>query len=498
MIELLTTEEMNRADALTVASGRPVGELMLAAGQAVRDAAAEILPEGACIYVLCGTGNNGGDGFVAARLLQESGFSVRLGMVGDPGSMGADAAAAAALWHGPVEQVSAERLGGVSLIVDALFGAGLSRDVEGSALEAVRLVNRSPARVLAVDVPSGVDGTSGEVRGEAVQADATITFFRLKPGHVLLPGRELCGRVRLAQIGIEPAVLDAIGSRTWLNRPSFWDGCFPVPGAGGHKYSRGHALITGGSTMTGAARLAARAALRTGAGLVTLGAPPAVLPIYQAALEVVIVLPMDGRGGFVDLLLDERRNVVLVGPGAGADFATRELSVLALESGRAVVLDADALTSFADEPEHLFSRIRQNRNVVMTPHEGEFIRLFKGLRGLPQSKIDRARAAAQASGSVVLLKGADTVVAAPDGRAVISDNAPPWLATAGSGDVLAGIITGLLAQGMPAFEAAAAAAWMHGEAAREVGPGLIAEDLPDALRPVLARLYGAAAKDQST
>lgn len=250
--------------------------------------------------------------------------------------------------------------------------------------------------------------------------------------------------------------------------------------------------------MTGAARLAARAALRTGAGLVTLGAPPAVLPIYQAALEAAIVLPMDGRDGFADLLLDERRNVVLVGPGAGADSATRELAMLALDSGRAVVLDADALTSFADGPEHLFSRIKQNGNVVLTPHEGEFSRVFKSLRGSPRSKLDRARAAAEASGGVVLLKGADTVIAAPDGRAAISDNAPPWLATAGSGDVLAGIIAGLLAQGMPVFKAAAAAAWMHGEAAREIGPGLIAEDLPDALRPVLARLYGAAAGDQST
>jgi hydroxyethylthiazole kinase-like uncharacterized protein yjeF len=498
MIELLTTEEMNRADALTAASGRPVGELMLAAGQAVRDSAVDMLPHGACVYVLCGTGNNGGDGFVAARLLQESGYRVRVGMVGDRGSMRPDAAAAAALWHGPVERVSADRLDGASLIVDALFGAGLSRDVQGAALEAVRLVNRSPARVLAVDMPSGVDGTTGEVRGEAVQADATITFFRLKPGHVLLPGRELCGRVRLAQIGIEPAVLDAISNRAWLNRPSLWGCCFPVPAAGGHKYSRGHALIAGGSTMTGAARLAARAALRTGAGLVTLGAPPSVLPIYQAALEAVIVLPMDGRGGFADLLLDDRRNAVLVGPGTGADSATRELAALALESGRAVVLDADALTSFADEPEHLFSRIKQNGNVVLTPHEGEFNRLFIGLRALSRSKLERARAAAEASGSVVLLKGADTVVAAPDGRAAVSDNAPPWLATAGSGDVQAGIITGLLAQGMPAFEAAAAAAWMHSEAAREIGPGLIAEDLPDALRPVLARLYGAATRAQST
>jgi ADP-dependent NAD(P)H-hydrate dehydratase / NAD(P)H-hydrate epimerase len=248
MIELLTSQEMARADALTAASGRPVQELMLAAGQAVRDAAVELLDTGASVYVLCGTGNNGGDGFVAARLLQEGGHDVRVGLVGDPGAMRGDAAAAAALWHGPVERVNAGSFRDVSLIVDALFGAGLSRDVDGEALEAVRLVNRAGARVLAVDVPSGVDGTTGRVRGEAVQADATITFFRFKPGHLLLPGRQMCGRLQLAQIGIEPAVLDDLGARAWLNRPALWQGRFPVPGLGGHKYGRGHALIAGGAT----------------------------------------------------------------------------------------------------------------------------------------------------------------------------------------------------------------------------------------------------------
>lgn len=490
MIELLSNEEMRTADAAAIAAGTAGINLMEAAGRAVAEKAAEMAGGPGPVLVLCGPGNNGGDGFVAARLLAERGRDVRLALIGERAALRGDAALAASRWRGEVRNFDPSLILGCSLIVDALFGSGLARDIDGPAKAAIEAINASGKPVLAVDVPSGVDGNSGLARGVAVQAAETVTFFRFRPGHKLMPGRSLCGRVSLAQIGIPKTVLERIAPKTFLNAPELWDAAFPQPGAASHKYTRGHALIAAGTEMTGAARLSARAALRAGAGLVTLAADPSVLPVYQIALEAVIVRPMADPDAYAALLADERRNALLIGPGAGTGEATRGHVRTALGTGRAVVLDADALTSFEAQPRALFSAIAEGQKVVMTPHEGEFRRVFRAISGETPSKLERARAAARLSGAVVVLKGADTVIAAPDERAAVSDNAPPWLATAGSGDVLAGIVTGLLAQGMPAFEAAAAAVWMHGEAGTEVGPGLIAEDLPDALRPVLRRLMG--------
>ncbi|MGQ4272656.1 NAD(P)H-hydrate dehydratase [Terrihabitans sp. B22-R8] len=490
-MELLTNEEMAQADALAIAGGVDGFDLMLAAGQAVAEAAETMCSLPGPVIVLCGPGNNGGDGFVAARLLAERGYDVRLCFMGERASVRGAAAKAAALWRGPVEPFAEADLFGTALVIDALFGAGLARDIDGDAAVIIQAVNASAAKVLAVDVPSGVDGTTGSVRGTAVRADRTVTFFRYKPGHLLMPGRAHCGERVLAQIGISSEVLKTIEPVLFRNDPPLWRGDFPVPGADSHKYTRGHSLIAAGSEMTGAARLAARAALRTGAGLVTLGAPPGVMPIYQAALEAVIVRPMEGMDGYRSLLEDVRRNALLIGPGIGGGEVTRCIVLAALESGRHVVLDADALTEFEKDSQLLFDAIRKNgAKVVLTPHDGEFRRLFKALRPISESRLERARLAAEASGAIVILKGSDTIIAGPEGRAAIADNAPPWLATAGSGDVLAGIVTGLLAQRMPAFEAACAAVWMHGEAANIAGPGLISEDLPDALRGVLQRLYG--------
>jgi NAD(P)H-hydrate epimerase len=336
--------------------------------------------------------------------------------------------------------------------------------------------------VVAVDVPSGIDGASGEVRGVAPKAALTVTFFRRKPGHLLMPGRVYCGETIVASIGIEPPVLDKIAPDTAVNDPSWWLGCFPWPDAAGHKYSRGHALVAGGAVMTGAARLAARGAARVGAGLVTVAAPEPSFPIYAAALTGIIVQPTPKLDDLVALLADKRRNAALIGPGAGIDAETRDKALAILAARKAVVIDADAVTVFADDPTLLFAAIRGT--CVMTPHEGEFARLFD----LAESKLGRARRAAQQSGAVIVLKGADTVIAAPDGRAAINETAPPTLATAGSGDVLAGIVLGLLAQDMPAFEAAAAAVWLHGDLARRFGAGLVAEDLIDALPATLSEL----------
>jgi NAD(P)H-hydrate epimerase len=336
--------------------------------------------------------------------------------------------------------------------------------------------------VVAVDVPSGVDGASGEVRGVAPQAALTVTFFRRKPGHLLLPGRLLCGETVVAQIGIKTSVLDAVAPDTAANDPSWWLGDFPWAETDGHKYSRGHALVAGGAAMTGAARLAARSAARVGAGLVTVAAPEPAFQIYAAALTGVIVAPIADVDGFAALLADKRRNAALIGPGAGTGPETRDKALKILGASKSTVLDADALTVFAGCAADLCAAIKSP--CVLTPHEGEFGRLFEN----SGSKLERARRAAKASGAVVVLKGADTVIAAPDGRAAINENAPPTLATAGSGDVLAGLVLGLLAQGMPAFEAASAAVWLHGAAAHAFGAGLVAEDLIETLPAVLAGL----------
>jgi hydroxyethylthiazole kinase-like uncharacterized protein yjeF len=496
MIELLTNAEMAEADRLTIASGMAGIDLMENAGRAVADAASRRHPPGSRIIVVAGPGNNGGDGFVAARLLAQRSYRVRLLLLGDPGRLHGDAKLAASRWPGDVKAATGEQLGdqsGADLIIDALFGAGLDRPVDGMARALIEAMNGSGAPVLAVDLPSGINGTSGAVMGAAVQASAAVTFFRRKLGHLLLPGRQHCGATEVADIGIRPEVLSQIRPRTVVNDPALWRAHFPEPRIDGHKYRRGHAVVvSGGAVTTGAARLAARAALRAGAGLVTIAAPHAAFAIQAAANTAVMVRPVDGAGELAGFLADRRFNAVVLGPGGGIGGALRAQVLAALDGPRAVVLDADALTSFADEPEALFGpiRARSDHATVLTPHEGEFARLFGAAlqaRETP-SKLERAQAAARASGATVVLKGPDTVIAAPDGRAAVNANAPPWLATAGTGDVLAGFIAGLLAQDMPGFEGASAAVWLHGEAAAAAGPGMISEDLSEHLPAVYRRL----------
>ncbi len=479
-IELLTTAEMAGADSAAIAGGVPGLALMENAGRAVADAVRDVAPEGS-VLVLCGPGNNGGDGFVAARLLAEAGRDVRLALLGARDGLKGDAAEMAARWPGAIENLGELEVGTPAVIVDALFGAGLARPLAGAAAAAVDAVNASPAKVVAVDVPSGIDGTTGAAAGPSIRADVTVTFFRLKLAHLLLPARALCGEIRLADIGIPDTVLETLGVRTFANRPDLWRAAFPVLEVAGHKYSRGHTLsVCGGPWTTGAARLAALAALRIGSGLVTVAGPAEALPVNAAHLTSVMLKRADGAAELSDLLDDRRINAVVIGPAAGVGDETAAKVAAVLASGASAVIDADALTSFSGDPGHLFDLVRAaTAPVVLTPHEGEFARLF-AIEDCP-SKLDRARKAAVASGAAVVLKGADTVIAAPDGRAAINDNAPPWLATAGSGDVLAGMIGGLLAQGMPSFEAACAAVWLHGAAAAGFGPGLIAEDLPAAL-----------------
>jgi hydroxyethylthiazole kinase-like uncharacterized protein yjeF len=488
---LLSPQQMAEADRLTIAGGIAGIALMETAGRSVADAVSRRWPRRP-VAVLCGPGNNGGDGFVAARILAERGWPVRLALLGERAALRGDAALAAASWSGAAEPLSAEIMDGAALVIDALFGAGLGRPIEGVARQVIAALDGRDLPVVAVDVPSGVDGGSGEVRGIAPRATLTVTFFRKKPGHLLLPGREHCGETLVCPIGIPDGVLDLVRPQTAANHPAWWRDCFPWPEAASHKYTRGHALIAGGAVMTGAGRLAARAAARIGAGLVTVAAPPPALAIYAAALTGVIVQPVQGIDAFRGLLADPRRNAALIGPGTGVGPETREMTLGILAAKKRAVLDADALTVFADDPPALFAAVHaaEAPTPVLTPHEGEFARLFDR----SGSKLDRARRAARQSGAVVVLKGNDTVIAAPDGSAAIGEGAPPELATAGSGDVLAGMVLGLLAQGMPAFEAAAAAVWLHADTARRIGPGLVAEDLIEAMPAVLAALKASASR----
>jgi hydroxyethylthiazole kinase-like uncharacterized protein yjeF len=486
--EILTTAEMAAADAFAAAAGTPSLTLMENAGRAVADAIAARFPPCTAV-VLCGPGNNGGDGYVVARLLKARGFTVRVAR--DRIGSG-DAAIMAEKWDGETLPLSPAALEGAALVVDALFGAGLSRPLEGAAAETVAAPGAVP--VVAIDVPSGLSGDSGRpLGGGVVRAALTVTFFRKKPGHLLMPGRQLCGALVVADIGIPT---EAASASLFENGPTLWS--YPRPSVEGHKYGRGHCLVVSGEGhATGAARLAARGALRIGAGLVSVASPPDAVAANAAHLTAIMLKPVDGAAGLAGLLSDRRINAVVAGPGLGVDGETRETVTTLLAGGhRAVMLDADALTSFQDDPEALFAKIQKNDlhgSCVLTPHAGEFERLFPGLLGESASKVEAARAAAARSGAVVLLKGPDTVIAAPPNgdtpaKAAINANAPAFLATAGAGDVLAGFIGGLLAQGIPAFEAAAMAAWIHGDAATRFGPGLIAEDLPETVPAVLRGL----------
>ena len=488
--EVLTPEQMRTAEQAAIGGGLSGRDLMENAGKQV---AGQIIKRWTKrkVAVLCGPGNNGGDGFVVARLLKEGGWPVQVFLAGEAAMLRADAAAMAQAWTGQIASLSAAALSGAELVVDALFGTGLSKPLAGAVAETVARLNALDVPVVAVDIPSGVEGESGRILGSAVAADLTVTFCRKKPAHLLLPGRMNCGETILVDIGVGDAAVAVSSPELFENAPRLW--ALPRRRDEGHKFTAGHAVVvSGGPWSTGAARLAAEAAQRAGAGLVTVASPSAALPVNAAHLTSILLAEVDSAMALASFLSDPRRNVIVLGPGMGVDGFARAKVRAALASGRAVVLDADALTAFEDAPGELFEAILEfpQRAVVMTPHAGEFSRLFPDLRHSPGSKLTQARLAAKSSGAVVLYKGADTVIATPKGTAIINSNAPPWLATAGSGDVLAGMIAGLLAQGMPALEAAAAAAFAHGETANRLGAGLIAEDLIAGLPAVIQWLHG--------
>ncbi len=483
--EILSVAQSQAADAHAVQNGTPFLELMENAGRAV---AMEVIKNytQSKVLVLCGPGNNGGDGWVAARILKQYDWPVRVARWGAPAT---DAARHMAdQWDGASEDLHVTSFDDADIVIDALFGAGLSRPLEPALHDIVRVLNASAIPVVAVDVPSGIHGDLGRGLDHVwVEAQRTISFFRKKPAHLLLPARQACGSITIMDIGIPDTALAPTYARLRENSPALWGGHFPWPRADSHKYSRGHCIvISGPADATGAARLAARAALRAGAGVVSVASPPEAALVNAINLTAVMVKIFDGPDQFAQMFTDSRINTVVIGPGTGLGEITRQMVETALASPAACVLDADALSSFKNAPHALFALLRPRD--ILTPHAGEFERLFPGLLAQCATKLDAAIRAADQSGCTILLKGGDTVIASPDGRATITANAPPTLATAGSGDVLAGLIAGFLAQHVPGFEAAAMGAWLHGEAANHFGPGLIAEDLPEQLPEVLAQL----------
>ncbi|MBP0615207.1 NAD(P)H-hydrate dehydratase [Jiella sp. KSK16Y-1] len=494
---LLTPTEMGEADRLTIAAGTPGIVLMERAAKAVADAVETGFGDAARIALLAGPGNNGGDAYAAAAILERHGRDVRLFHLVPSQELTGDAAIAAKAYGGQAAPLADFQPQEFDLVVDGLFGAGLSRALEGKVVDLVDQLNASAVPVLAIDLPSGISGTSGAVLGAAIEAEATVSFFRRKPGHLLEPGRSRCGRVAIADIGIEADVLAEIAPTSFENRPALWRHRLMLPTQAGHKYDRGHAVVfSGPASQTGAARMAAMAALRGGAGLATVFSPASAILVNAAHLTAVMLKRCENAAELETLLEDGRMNAFVLGPGFGAGEGARAYAEAVLSAGRRLVLDADGITAFQDMPDALFDAAVAAGNgreddgpaLVLTPHAGEFKRLFPDLAEAELGKADRARKAAARSNAVVILKGRDTVIAAPDGRAAINATGTAWLATAGSGDVLAGLVAAQLAQNTPTFEAACAAVWMHGKAAEAFGPGLIAEDLPAMVPKVLADL----------
>lgn len=487
----VTIAQMRDAEARAMQTGISGRVMMQRAGEAVARHIEHTLPL-MPVWVLCGAGNNGGDGFVVAEVLRREGWVVRVACTVAPDRLSGDAAHAAADFQGVILPWSEVAISAGELVVDALFGTGLSRSLDAEVAEVVRHIKRLRVPVVAVDIPSGLHGDTGQALGVAMQATSTVTFAAKKPAHLLQPAKGMCGDVAVVDIGIEAQILDVLRDAqahgAWQeNSPHLWLHLIPWPRMDAHKYNRGAVLVVGGDNAhTGAARLSARAAARM-CGAVTIACDEASLPTYAAHLTSIMTEIAEDETQIETLLHGLRRYAVVVGPASGINRRTRGATLAALAAGCPTVIDADALSVFSsdDAPEMLFSAIkRSGAHVVLTPHEGEFHRLFASHGNdiaMAQDKITRTIFAAQRAGAVVLLKGNDTVIAAPDGRVVINSNAPSYLATAGAGDVLAGMIAGLLAGGMNAWEAAAAATWLHGRAGHIAGLGLMAEELTELL-----------------
>ncbi|WP_245408840.1 NAD(P)H-hydrate dehydratase [Rhizobium wuzhouense] len=484
---LLTPIAMARVDAAAAATGQDSFGLMLRAGEAVAAAALRLYPQAMRYVVLCGPGNNGGDGYVCAEALARSGTAIAVFHCGDPSRLSGDAAVARAAYSGVSQDIANYLPADGDVVIDALFGAGLARDVPSEVAEVIHRVSSARIAVIAVDLPSGLDGATGQVRGAAFRAARTVTFMARKPGHVLLPGRDLCGEVEVFDIGIPWRQVAAEAGPLCVNGAALWHDRHRALDAADHKYRRGHLTVFSGPDIaTGAARLSAMAGLKAGAGLVTMASPAAALAANGVHLTAIMLARLDTADDVEAYLQDPRRQNFVLGPGFGDPERACDFALRLGHAGRCLVLDADGITAFRERRDRLAAAFDgKATRLVVTPHEGEFARLFPEIaKDATAGKPDKALAAASALGGVVVYKGADTVIAAPDGRAAIEEHAPPTLATAGSGDVLAGIIGALMTQGLPAFEAACAGVHLHGQAALRAGRGLTAEDLARAVLPL--------------
>lgn len=478
--------------------------LMEHAGLAVAKAVQTLVKLPCRVVVLAGSGNNGGDGAIAAVQLASLEYEVHLVRIGMGQSSDDDAHRAFQTWHYPIVNLAPDEtevsemvkrlIHSAEVVVDAMFGAGLNRPLSGIAAALVRLVNDTKSRIVAVDVPSGLNGNTHAVNGPCIQAELTVAFFLRKPAHFLYPGRQLCGSVLLAQIGLGSKQLEQHEANCYLNDLAVFYYKMPRIDTIGHKFDRGHVVVRSGPVeSTGAARLCAETALRCGAGLVTVSTTHDALLVNAAHLTAVMLKCCDTEHAWKEQLTDPRITTVVVGPGNVISEGTRHSVIAALESEKQCVLDADALSCWSDnDRRHEFLEVLSSTTspAVLTPHSGEFKRLFGDLSDEQfPSKLHKALEAANRSQSIVVYKGADTVVASPDGRSSINANAPPWLATAGAGDVLAGLIAALLAQGMPPFEASCAAVWLHGAAAESLGYPLCSEDLVGQVARELRKIY---------
>ncbi|UVC11059.1 NAD(P)H-hydrate dehydratase [Rhizobium sp. TH2] len=480
---LIEPESVREIDAACIQSGIPGFRLMTAAGLAVAASALRHFPGARRFAVLAGPGNNGGDAYIAAGALRNAGAEIEVFQLPSRRPSTDDAARALAECGVVAQSMNAFESTEGDIVIDGVFGAGLSRDVPSELATLIAKIKLLRIPVLAVDLPSGIDGRTGQVLGAAFKADVTVTFMALKPGMLLLPGREHCGQVEIAEIGVPKRLIEAHRSTVHVNGPEIWH-AYPHPrDASAHKYSRGAlAVFSGGASHTGAARLTANAGLKAGAGLVTIASPAEAMEVNATHLTAVMLRQIDHIDDLNGWLEDKRLSTFVLGPGFGVGAKARDF-VLALKD-RKLVLDADGITSFRDDPSILFNAFATGEpHLILTPHEGEFSRLFADIAGDARlSKVDKAIAAARRANAAVIYKGSDTVIASADGRAAINTNAPPSLATAGSGDVLAGICGALLAQGYPAYEAACAAVWHHGDAANRAGAGLTAETLVERVR----------------
>jgi ADP-dependent NAD(P)H-hydrate dehydratase / NAD(P)H-hydrate epimerase len=484
-VMILTPQQMNEADRLTIATGITGSWLMENAGFAILDVVLRHYPEIMRAVVLCGPGNNGGDGYVLARLLALRGVAVAL-YCSAPAKSGTDAEVAQSHWNGAVYPLETLNLQHGDVVIDALYGAGFRGALQDAETRAAQVVSESGVPIISVDLPSGIDGLTGQHQGPCFRADHTVTFFRKKPGHLLYPGRALCGQLHVVDIGISPRVLTEIAPKLYENSPDLFGSRLPQSDPETHKYAHDAVgIFCGGAGATGATRLSARAAAKAGAGAVIMLATIEAVPELASHLTSTMIRTIDNPECLTHCINDKKYAVFIVGPGFRDLPRLRETVLALLQSKRKLnlVFDADVFSAFASDAETLFSAIEKSTcTVVMTPHDGEFQRLFGDISQSDLAKHEMALAAAKRAFCTIIYKGPDTVIASPDGRASINSNGGTMLATAGSGDVLAGAVAGLLAQSMPAFEAACCAVYHHADTGQRLGDGLIAEQLADAIR----------------